>query len=174
MTRSRKSRPPSLYKTVVERPEADMTSIHDVFKVLNAGSPPETLKGNLALCEGAAAAAERGGLTGHAARLRKHLQWLQRFRRDGKTDAAIVEAMALAAAYERLRADKAFAGAIDSYRRSHRPAVTDDQIRAEMKRTKGRQNLAAARLGISERQLSTRVARLGLRRNRKSTTSAEE
>jgi hypothetical protein len=141
-----------------------------LFELLHQATPAATLARNLAQIERVTAAAERDGLTEHALRLRKHCDLLQRARKAGALDAAIVEAMNLAAAWERLRADALLAGDVASYRRSHKRAVSDDQIRAAVSSTRT-QAEAAAVLGISARRLSTHEGRLGIRRNRKPPTS---
>ena len=167
------TRPPSLYRTVVERRNddvtSDMTSIPDadravVREILNAGSVDETLRENLALLEHAAAAAERDGFSNYAGMLRKHLALLQRFRTRGNMDAAIVEAMSLAAAYERLRADTGLARPIDAYRRSRSKLTVSDEQIVQAIAKHGTLKDAAAAVGLSERQLRTRRAQIEKRR----------
>jgi bacterioferritin-associated ferredoxin len=73
---------------------------------------------------------------------------------------------------ERVNVEALLAEALDSYRRSHQRAVTDDQIRKAVASHKTRTE-AAAELGITTRQLQTRCRALGLltTRNRKPTSS---
>ena len=87
-------------------------------------------------------------------------------------DYRVLAAVDFGQALERLRATAAFAAALDSYRRSHRQAVTDDQIRAAVVAHRTRAEAAAA-LGITTRRLQDHCKRLRLpaKRNRKPTIS---
>jgi len=87
-------------------------------------------------------------------------------------DLQVLAAISLGAAIERFRSTVTFAAVVDSYRRSHKHAVNDEQIRAAVQRNRTRDE-AAAELGITTRRLYDHCKRLGLsaRRNRKSTTS---
>lgn len=88
--------------------------------------------------------------------------------RQAAGEARVLAAVYLGAAIERARATEAFAGAIDSHRRStrylrNRQSVTDDQIRAAFDKYP-RQKDAAAALGIEPRMLRNHEKRLGLKK----------
>jgi hypothetical protein len=87
-------------------------------------------------------------------------------------DRKVLAALSLGRALERLRLTAGLASALDSYERSHRPAVTDEQIRKAVASHKTR-TAAAAALGITTRRLQDRCKLIGLppKRNRKPTTS---
>jgi Bacterial regulatory protein, Fis family len=152
-------------------PEDAEGTADNLLRTLRAGGYAETLEQQLATVDQAAAKAEQIGFDEYAHELREHRARLERCRKAGRIDDAIVEAICLAATFERFRADRACAAAIESFRRSHRPVVSNDQIRAVMSASDTRAD-AAAKLGISERQLRTRLRRM--KWDRKSTTSAKE
>jgi len=157
-----KVRPPSLYRREVTVQRA--ASVAGIGALLQACSPAATLAANVEKMRAVAGAAERDGLTEHATKLRGHLDLMQRFREAGNMDAALVEAISAAAAFERLRADAVLAAPVDSYKRSRRqPRVTDEQIRREIaKHTTFRD--AAAALDLTERQLRNHRNRMGEKR----------
>jgi len=81
----------------------------------------------------------------------------------GALDAAIVEAMNLAGAFERLRADALLAGPVDSYQRGRaKPVTSDAAIVERLAARKPGERLAdvAASLRMSERQLRDRRKRI--------------
>lgn len=148
----RPSSPPSLY-VKVPGAQIDLADLHTV-------QPSAAIRRIEERAESVAAAAERGGLGDHAAEIREHLEWLTLLRNAGETDAVIVKAIMLGAAVERTCAQAELGPAVHSYRSSRRksPVTDEDVIAAVAKFPKPKD--AAAELGISERLLRDRRARI--------------
>jgi len=165
--KKKRARAPGLYVTDPDRP-APRTAA-DLIALLHREARTPTLERNLAHVDRMADQAERDGLADHAASIRKHRKALDANRKAGRLDAAILEAMSLGAAFERLRADALLAGPVDSYKRGRpKPVTSDAAIIARMAARKPGERLAdvAASLRMSERQLRDRRKRI--EQNRKS------
>jgi hypothetical protein len=157
--RRNKGRAPSLYRVERGAPPRPTTTAQELLALLWQTTPAVTIARNLELIERAAAAADRDGLTEHARTIRKYLDLLTRARKAGVLDAAIVEAMNLAGAFERLRTDALLAAPVDSYRRGRaKPVTPDAAIIERLAARKPGERLAdvAASLRMSERQLRAR------------------
>jgi|SRR5688572_16884323 len=101
----------------------------------------------------------------HALTLRRHLAQLEKARKEGRIDDAIVWAMEIGIALERWDVDRTLPRAVDAYKRSRRkPTVTDAQIETVVAQHARRTDQAAA-LGIGTRQLSDRIKEIEKRKS---------